>query len=459
MRYNRVEKTLLIVLLLLFSGVSVSPAQSTQMKNSAQSREGFLLYVGGSGPGNYSKIQDAIDNASDGDTVFVYDDSSPYHENIVIRKSIYLIGEERQTTIIDGRKSCKVMTVFANNVTITGFTLRNSGVLVIDCGVECRSSHNTISGNIISNNSQGICFYTIGSYVANNNNITGNMITSNKGPGVYLYQSQNNIISGNTFSSNEGLILDQSYDNTISNNEFSNDGIVLNSYPNNILPDNYVNGKPLIYMVSESNKILDTAGQIILIDCYNITIRQQDLSNTTTGLTLLRTNNCHIERNKMTNNCNFGINLFESNENNISLNRIADNDAGLQVTSSEKNTIIWNIIRLNPYWGIELRGSNNNVISTNIIEKNGGRKLVEYGLGLFLASSSNNSIIHNNFLKNARDAYFYEAYSTEWNSNYWSRPRIFPKIIPGEIKGTLFDRRINIDWRPSKTPYELPEMI
>ena len=31
------------------------------------------LYVGGSGPGNYSEIQDAIDNASDGDTVYIYE--------------------------------------------------------------------------------------------------------------------------------------------------------------------------------------------------------------------------------------------------------------------------------------------------------------------------------------------------------------------------------------------------
>jgi len=29
-----------------------------------------ILYVGGSGEGNYSSIQDAIDNASDGDTIF-----------------------------------------------------------------------------------------------------------------------------------------------------------------------------------------------------------------------------------------------------------------------------------------------------------------------------------------------------------------------------------------------------
>ncbi|MBN2065256.1 MAG: hypothetical protein JW771_00415, partial [Candidatus Thermoplasmatota archaeon] len=32
---------------------------------------GTRLYVGGVGPGNYSYIQDAIDNASEGDTVFI----------------------------------------------------------------------------------------------------------------------------------------------------------------------------------------------------------------------------------------------------------------------------------------------------------------------------------------------------------------------------------------------------
>ena len=33
---------------------------------------GKTLYVGGSGEGNYTKIQDAINDSSDGDTVFVY---------------------------------------------------------------------------------------------------------------------------------------------------------------------------------------------------------------------------------------------------------------------------------------------------------------------------------------------------------------------------------------------------
>ena len=69
------------------------------------------LYVGGSGPGNYTKIQDAIDDAFFGDTVFVYDDSSPYYENLKISKSIELIGENRNTTIIDGNDKQDVVQI------------------------------------------------------------------------------------------------------------------------------------------------------------------------------------------------------------------------------------------------------------------------------------------------------------------------------------------------------------
>ena len=69
------------------------------------------MYVGGSGPGNYTRIQSAIDYAFDGDTVFVYDDSSPYYENIEVKKSVYLIGENKDTTIINGGGNLQVITV------------------------------------------------------------------------------------------------------------------------------------------------------------------------------------------------------------------------------------------------------------------------------------------------------------------------------------------------------------
>ncbi|HID25329.1 MAG TPA: hypothetical protein EYP23_02545, partial [Thermoplasmata archaeon] len=101
---------------------------------------GKTLYVGGTGPNNYTKIQDAIDNASSGDTVFVYDDSSPYHENLFVNKTISLVGEDKNTTIIDGKKQGDVVYVSADSVNITGFTIRNSSISYPAAGVNIHST-------------------------------------------------------------------------------------------------------------------------------------------------------------------------------------------------------------------------------------------------------------------------------------------------------------------------------
>ena len=84
------------------------------------------MYVGGSGPGNYTRIQDAINNASDGDTVFVYDDSSPYYESICINKEIKVIGEDKNSTTIDAQQLEYVVQITANNSSIEQLTLRNT---------------------------------------------------------------------------------------------------------------------------------------------------------------------------------------------------------------------------------------------------------------------------------------------------------------------------------------------
>ncbi len=93
---------ILIVLLLVssgFVGMSIIPSTGTNVgeKTYTVSFEGNTLYVGGSGPGNYSSIQAAINDAENDDTVFVFDDSSPYYEHVKVDKTINLIGEKYET--------------------------------------------------------------------------------------------------------------------------------------------------------------------------------------------------------------------------------------------------------------------------------------------------------------------------------------------------------------------------
>ena len=164
MQNSRFKKTIVIAVIVLFIVASIIPSLgsvSIKKKCSIENEtpvgsvdsRGNTFYVGGSGPGNYTKIQDAIDNASDGDTVFVYDDSSPYYENIVINTSISLMGEDKNSTIIDGRGRSKVI-IIKNNTDynqISEFTIINASV-----GIRCLSNYNKIFNNKISDTVSGI---------------------------------------------------------------------------------------------------------------------------------------------------------------------------------------------------------------------------------------------------------------------------------------------------------------
>ena len=109
------------------------------------------LYVGGGGPGNYTTIQSAIDAALPGDTVFVF--NGTYNENLVVDRTLTLVGESRDSTWINGGGSGDTIHVTADWVNITGFTITNSGGNSDDSGIEldkvlnCRVTNNNVSNN------------------------------------------------------------------------------------------------------------------------------------------------------------------------------------------------------------------------------------------------------------------------------------------------------------------------
>ena len=72
-------------------------------------------------PGEGTPIQDAIDGAAEGDTIYVH--AGTYVENLVVHKSLALVGENRSTTVIDGDGSADIIRVCADGCTIRGFTI------------------------------------------------------------------------------------------------------------------------------------------------------------------------------------------------------------------------------------------------------------------------------------------------------------------------------------------------
>ena len=244
MKKRLFKKGFILILTAMFIGLSFeSPSGIVLEKTSIQSFNGNILYVGGDGLGNYTSIQDAIEDSSDGDTVFVYDNSSPYYENIVVHKSINLTGENMETTVIDGGGSIDVAYVIADWVNITGFTFKNGGSLIGESGLDVAFSNyvNVSGNNISSNNGYGLyinncmnCTFSNNIIISNANHgiissyssenyIEGNTVGMNSGNGIYLYvQSDSNMVIDNTVSSNSGagIGFSASDENIIRENTF-----------------------------------------------------------------------------------------------------------------------------------------------------------------------------------------------------------------------------------------------
>ena len=68
---------------------------------------------------------EGVRNAIAGDTIFIR--NGTYYENVVVNKILDIIGEDRNFTIIDGNGSGDVVYVTGYLVSITGFTIQNSG--------------------------------------------------------------------------------------------------------------------------------------------------------------------------------------------------------------------------------------------------------------------------------------------------------------------------------------------
>ena len=195
------KKLLAIGIILLFIGSISSSTGFNVEKQSTTPLNGKTLYVGGSGPNNYTKIQDAIDNSSDGDTVFVY--SGTYYEAIQVNvEKLKVIGEGRDNTVIDANASNKAVVIQQNDVVISGFTViaKNNCIFVTGGLTAITISKNNLSQRI--NILYGIDFEYDGDN--NVNIIEGNIFYSNScGIGLASwYHSGMNIIQNNTFINN-----------------------------------------------------------------------------------------------------------------------------------------------------------------------------------------------------------------------------------------------------------------
>jgi parallel beta-helix repeat protein len=317
--------------------------------------------------------------------------------------------------------------MFSNNIFAIEFEgncqnslIQNNSFHSNDIGIRMLSGcyGTTIAGNAFFDNRiavdiEGDCDQ---SQIANNN-VTGGE------SGIGLKGSYAGVPSSCTISRNNisnvqfGMGISDSVSNNVSENVFEKSGVSMTKSSQNVVLGNIVNGKPLVYLENTSDTVVQDAGQVILVNCNNVTVQNATISYSCIGIELCNTTNSRIVNNSLTGNSYVAVYLEFSDYNTIIENRIEENaNAGVEARWSTNNAIISNSIKANEN-GINLKDySNHTCITQNNLENN--------ALGINLFYSWNDTIYHNNFVNNTVQAIYSAA--SKWDDgyrsggNYWS---------------------------------------
>lgn len=359
----------------------------------------------------------------------------------------------------------------SNNAIINNTFINNGGGIYIES-----SSNNMFTNNNCSFNRGGGIYQQYSSY----NMLVNNTLKSNLGNGIRIDWSTNNYLINNTCVSNGdhnifltassnnniitenicadslfGITLGISKNNTLFNNTLTSCSIFIggnnidywntNTIPNN----NTVNGQPVIYWKNvNGGKVLANAGEVILGNCTNVIVENQNISNGTCGIEVGFSNNITVKNNtcsdhyfgiyqEYSSNCifmnntgytnTFGIYLYYSENNTLDKNIYTNNTHGIYLRNSDNNLIINNNCSGNVYEGNEFQSaptppyngivilarigtSNSNIVKNNTCLNNNN--------GIFLYGSAwgscNNSIIENNTCSNNINGIVVIAYGYLW---------------------------------------------
>jgi parallel beta-helix repeat protein len=324
-------KTFIPVLVLL-SSVAILQANAFANNDSTSQRRATFTSATILVPENYTSIQDAVNAANRGDTIYV--NSGTYYENIYVNKTITLVGKNPETTIIDGSKS---NTTFDPVVWLSGesakeailgnFTIQGSSSA---WGIYVTVSPNvTIESNIISNNHGGIVLDA-----SSNDSLIDNTVTNNTYEGALLFQSSENTMKNNTI-----------------NHNLYNFGIQESAFDNDIDESNLINGKPICYLRNRKGVTINPTtypkiGYLALINCSDMNVENLNLTNNYNGILIAQTRNTSLTDNTLSSNI-VGISIYNSAGNVLQNNSVTDNWQGITLTDSPNNTFKQNNLAAN----------------------------------------------------------------------------------------------------------------
>ncbi len=240
----------------------------------SETSEGNTIYVDDDGGSDYTNIQEAIDAASDGDTVFIYNGVYQPSTNIHIYKELTIKGESKEGVVVEHETGSEELSIRAKNVEVSTITFRNFRITN-----QGQFDNAIITNNVFIIDNEEKHWNPEVIYIAGENNeISNNIMTftgtydgsKNPSTGIFMqcYESKiiDNIITGVGSYSTALHILDRSYwvddlvkgKNIIEGNTFIDNGCGIRltptlrpGYNSRIINNNFIgNDENAMFIVS-----------------------------------------------------------------------------------------------------------------------------------------------------------------------------------------------------------------
>jgi parallel beta-helix repeat protein len=298
----------------------------------------------------YPTIQIGVDEAKPGDSLIAED--RIYYESVTILKAVKLKGESGDKTILDSTTAEQAVLISAENVQLNDLTIRGTDSPDYASGIKFENAVNSAAVNI------ALPDHSIG---------------------IHLDQSENINLAGNTMT-DSGLYVTGE--------------LIQHWNSHSISTDNTVNGRPNVYLKdADAPAVPANAGQIILANCQNTVLSNQNLDGISNGLITGFSNNIQISYLTAKSNSMSGVIIAHSSAITISSCEMNENGQnGLMVFNSTDNSILYNTLMNNGENGIYLKSSSNNKIQDNFCENNTN--------GILIESGKNNLITNNELFNN-----------------------------------------------------------
>jgi parallel beta-helix repeat protein len=344
---------------------------------------------------SYAGVQEAINAAETLAGHEIRVGLGVFSESVVVNKSVSLVGENPDTSVIDGMHSSAAVAVVSGGVEIRSLGIRNGVVgLLVDRADDCK-----IIDNVLYDGSYGLRLYrSRSSFVA------GNRVSGFSWFGVELDGSGNTTLRDNWLSQNQY--------------GFGVDGGSLSDFLNDIDDSNRVNGKPIRYLVNQRDLTVDSltwsdVGFLGFVNSSNIVVKDLEVRNNVQGVLFAGVTDSSVTGVKMSHNWNGVYVAYSRNVSVYEVEATLNFDYGIKFFNSSGSRAFHNKVDSNGWAGIGLFGSSHSVLDLNeasfatydlhLVRTNNsvitGNTAIprEGGYSIAVYYSHNNSIYHNTF--------------------------------------------------------------